>query len=133
MKIKSIFIVLLTLCISLDVLAQHPQNLIKRKLDPDSPEGIALREIAEGDKTFGMKGLALGYALEHYLNAYNFDARNPVLNYKIGVCYLNTIYKVRSIPYLEKAYKIKPNVSRDIHYLLGLAYQLNLQWDDAIR
>lgn len=121
-----------------DVIAQDPETrrynikMIKYKIDPNSPKGISLKETQEGDKTFDMKGLALGEALKHYLNAYTYDSINPTLNYKIGVCYLNTINKVRAIPYLEKSYKIKPNINRDILYLLGLAYQLNLQWDKAI-
>jgi len=132
MKIKLLFIVAILMWLVPKIYAQDQQNLVKRKIDPNSAEGISLKETREGDKTFDLKGLALGMALEHYLNAYNYNSHDPLLNYKIGYCYLNTINKVRSIPYLEKAYKIKPNINRDIHYLLGLAYQLNYEWDKAI-
>ena len=132
MKLKLFIISLLSLWLSQEIAAQKPINLKKREIDPNSPAEISIRETKEGDKTFDLKGLALAQALEHYLRAYNYDSKNPVLNYKIGVCYLNTIYKVRSIPYLEKAIKIKPNINRDIHYLLGLAYQLNYEWEKAL-
>ncbi len=138
MKIKFFLIVMMLMWLVQDVIAQNPQTrkyqqkMIKSRIDPDSPKGISMKETQEGDKTFELKGLALGEALKHYLNAYTYDSINPTLNYKIGVCYLNTINKVRSIPYLEKSYKIKPNINRDIHYLLGLAYQLNSEWDKAI-
>jgi outer membrane protein OmpA-like peptidoglycan-associated protein len=141
MKVKLFLIAVMLMWSFQKVVAQDPKNpqtpqyqkkLVKYKIDPNSPKGISLKETKEGDKTFEMKGLALGEALKHYLNAYKFDSINPSLNYKIGVCYLNTINKVRSIPYLEKAYKIKPNINRDILFLLGLAYQLNYEWDKAI-
>lgn len=139
MTIKYIFIAAILICLSQEAFAQVPNtrnsynlNLSKSKIDPNSPRGISIRETIEGDKTFDLKGLALGQALQHYLHAYNYDSYNPLLNYKIGVCYLYTINKVRAIPYLEKAFRIKPNINRDIHYLLGLAYQLNSEWDKAI-
>jgi len=45
---------------------------------------------------------------------------------------LRTIQKIESIDYLEKAYRLDPNVDGEIRYLLGQAYQLNYQWDKAI-
>jgi len=132
MKIKILFIAAMMIWMMPKIVAQDQENLVKRKIDPNSPEAISKKEIKEGDETYDLKGLALSEALQHYLLAYNYDSHDPLLNYKIGYCYLNTINKVRSIPYLEKAYKIKPNINRDIHYLLGLAYQLNYEWDKAI-
>jgi len=111
----------------------NAQTLVRRKTsNAHSPTELAAIEMREGDKYFDMKGGALKIALEHYLHAYTVNSEVPLLNYRIGVCYLNTINRVRSIPYLEKAERLMPDVSRDIHFLLGIAYQLNMEWDKAI-
>jgi outer membrane protein OmpA-like peptidoglycan-associated protein len=132
MNIRLFFIAMILTSFSWQVSAQHDITLVDRKNDPNSQNEISRKEIKAGDKTFNLKGLALTQALEHYLRAYKFEPEDPLLNFKIGVCYLYSIKKVSSIPYLEKAYKINPNINRDIHFLLGLAYQFNSEWDKAI-
>lgn len=71
-------------------------------------------------------------ATDLYLYAYRYNQNNAELNYKIGACYLEGLYKAKAIQYLKDAYKLKPNVANDIHFLLGVAYQLNYQFDTAI-
>ena len=89
--------------------------------------------INEGDDYYQLKGGAFKNALELYLRAYVTDSYDPMLNYKIGVCYLSTINKIQAIPYLQKAYQLKPNISRDVHLLMGLSYQLNMEFDEAVK
>lgn len=67
-------------------------------------------------------------ALQTYLSIGGDDAE---LNFKIGLCYLYTETKAKAVPYLEKAYNIKPNVDLDIDYYLGLAYQNDHQYARA--
>lgn len=71
-------------------------------------------------------------ALPLYLEANEFNPNSAELNYKIGRCYLFTLDKIKSIEYFEKALKLKPDVAKDIHYMLGQAYHLDERWDDAI-
>src|SRR6185437_1892164 len=71
-------------------------------------------------------------ALSFYLKAYQMNADNPQTNFNIGKLYLETLYKGRSLSYLEKAYKAKPDIDKDINKLLGNSYQYNNQWDKAI-
>ena len=82
-------------------------------------------------------------ALESYLQVYTSDnaaALDPALNFKIGLCYLNTNDKTKSIPYLEKAMvgSAAPSgnpgarLENEVHYLLAKAYQLNFEFDKAI-
>lgn len=53
-------------------------------------------------------------------------------NYRLGVCLLFTnADKEKSLPYLELAVN-KPDVEKEAHYYLGLAYHLNYRFDDAI-
>jgi outer membrane protein OmpA-like peptidoglycan-associated protein/Tol biopolymer transport system component len=71
-------------------------------------------------------------ALEIYLQAYRQSPDNPELNLKIGKLYLAGIYRFRSLPYLEKAYKLNPKIDKEIHKYLALAYHYNHQFDKAI-
>ena len=72
------------------------------------------------------------YALEGYLMGYEYVKNYPELNYKIGICYLNSVYKPKSLEFLKKAYNAKKNVAKDILWQLGLAYQYNYLLDSAI-
>ena len=71
-------------------------------------------------------------ALEYLLKAYQFNPNNADLNYKIGICYLNTSYKEKALEHIEKAYNIKRDVHSDLNLYLARAYHLNLKFDSAI-
>jgi len=72
-------------------------------------------------------------ALPYYMTAEKFNPNNDMLNYKIGSCMLshNSPFKTGALAYLQKAYAINPNVAPDIHYFLGRAYHLNMEWENA--
>ncbi|MFN6944016.1 MAG: OmpA family protein [Cytophagaceae bacterium] len=72
-------------------------------------------------------------ALSFYLKALNLKPEDPELNFLVGKLYLETIYRTKSLPYLQKAYKIKPDVTKDIHRYLGESYHLNHQFDEAMK
>src|SRR5687768_12243236 len=85
--------------------------------------------IDKGDRLYAKKDYE--NALKMYLDAVNSAADDPTLNFKIGVSYLYTEKKSFAVPYLEKAYKIKPEVDIDIDYHLGMAYQNDHQYSKA--
>lgn len=93
----------------------------------------AMNSIYMGDEYFASFSMG-GYtkALEEYLAANRYNSENAELNYKIGVCYLYTGEKRKAITYLEKAYKLNKDVSFDIKYVLGRAYQVNNRYSEAI-
>ncbi len=72
-------------------------------------------------------------ALDFYLKAYEYNPDNAKINYLIGISYLNTVEKNLALQYLKKAYKLNKNVASDITYWLAVAYQLNYQFDNAIK
>lgn len=72
-------------------------------------------------------------ALKHYMEAYKFNPDYSLLNYRIGMCYIMTIHKEKSVPYFEKAYKLNPQVSGDILLELGMSHHYNEDWDEAIK
>jgi len=93
----------------------------------------ALYNIKKGDKLFKAGTEMYNLALDHYLKANNFNPENAELNYKIGICYLFSSFKARSIVYLEKAKNLDPGVNNKLSYYFGRAYHLSMQWDKAIR
>ncbi|NOY37761.1 MAG: OmpA family protein [Chlorobi bacterium] len=91
----------------------------------------AWKNLREGDRLFAQ---GLGYyvaAREKYLTANVYNPYNPRLNYKIGVCYLFTDHKQKALSFLLTAFEGDPEVSRDIHYFLGWAYQENYKFEQA--
>lgn len=95
----------------------------------------------EGDKLFLEKNYT--EAINSYLNAFQLDSNNANMRYKLGLAYMHSPnQKDKSIKYLLKASKNTTehyheyDASEDraplmVHYNLGLAYQLNYQFDQA--
>lgn len=71
-------------------------------------------------------------AIPYLEQANKFNPNNALLNFKIGICYLNSNQKFKALGYFEKAYKLKPDVNPDIRYYLGNGFQLVKEWDKAI-
>ena len=93
----------------------------------------AKKNIRKGDKYYKQgTGLYIN-AINYYSKAWEFNPNNAMLNYKIGHCLINSIQRASSVKYFEKAYEINPNIAKDLGYLLGQAYQLNLEFDKAIK
>ncbi|MBI4929593.1 MAG: PD40 domain-containing protein [Bacteroidetes bacterium] len=135
MKPISFFLLLFLFRVSL-----FSQNVEFEKANfPNDKSGLkdAKRNIDDGDSYFN-KSQKEGYrlynlALPLYVKANNFNSNNGLLNYKIGVCYLNSAFKQKALPFLEKAYKLNPTAGENIRYYLGQAYQMNMDWDKAIQ
>lgn len=94
--------------------------------------GTGNRELKRGNAELKKKNPSYLKALEYYQIAYQANADDAFLNYKIGYCYINTHEKEKSIPYLEKALQKDPTVSPDARYLLARAYHLNYEFDKAV-
>jgi len=113
------------------------QNVEFKKTNfKDDKEGFnkAMDQLLDGEDYYEQGGSYYTMALENFLKANEFNPNNADLNYKIGVCYyLSSVEKVKSIEYYKKAYLLDNNVSEDIHYMMGLGYQLNYEFDSAIK
>jgi len=98
-------------------------------------EGLknAQRELKAGNEWYEMDPSRYELALPHYLAAQKFNPENAQLNLKIGDCYLHSGFKPKALTYLQKAYKLNPDVDPTIHYLLGRGLHLNARWQDAIK
>ncbi|MBU0488477.1 MAG: OmpA family protein [Bacteroidetes bacterium] len=92
----------------------------------------ALKNIKEGDRYYLLGESMYTTALDYFLKANAFNSNNALLNYKLGVCYINGNKKLMAKDFLEKAYALDPDVNPEIHYLLGGVYQLEMSYDKAI-
>ncbi|MBN2663909.1 MAG: OmpA family protein [Bacteroidales bacterium] len=128
-------IVLLLLMLSFNVIfSQENVKIIKSefKIQKDGTSN-ALKNIKYGDFFFEQHTQgSYDKALKFYLLANNYNSNNAELNYKIGVCYLESVSALKSLDFLKKAQKLKDNVASDILFYLGKAYHANYQFDTAI-
>lgn len=100
----------------------------------DDKDGLkeAKKNLEQGDKLFAEGSVFYRQALDFYIPANKFNPNNAQLNYKIGKCYLFSSFKLKALPFLEKAIQLDANVDPQIHFVLGKAYHLDMQWDKAI-
>lgn len=72
-------------------------------------------------------------ALSLYLEADKFNDKSAKVNMNIGNCYLYTNEKYKAIPYVKKAEELNAEVDPFLHFLLGQCYQLEQEFDKAIK
>lgn len=93
----------------------------------------ATTNIRKGDDYFTkQKRWLYSQALEYYQKANNFNPNNSTLNFKIGVCLLNSSDKAEALSYFLKAQNLKPNVDIKIEFAIAQSYQYSLMFDSAI-
>ena len=126
-------IVVLILALSQGAFTQKNVEFEKENF-PDNKDGLkeAKDNLKSGNEQFEQGPSYYKDAIVFYEKAQNFNANNADLNYKLGLCYMSSIYKYKALPFLEKAEKLNPNVAGDLQYYLGLAYHLDMKWDKAI-
>ncbi|MCO5258577.1 MAG: OmpA family protein [Crocinitomicaceae bacterium] len=130
-KIVSIFIALIFGVISFAQDTPFDKSAFKEDKD-----GLkeALKNLKEGDKFYLQEPFAdYKNAMPFYEKAYAFNPNNADLNYKLGMCNINTNFRTRALPYFEKAYRLNPLVAPEVKYYIGQGYHLLQKWDDAIK
>lgn len=122
------------LALTVTTLSQEDIRISKKDFRTGSETGLkeAWKSVKQGDKFYREGRGTYDLARDHYLFAHQYNPGNPELNYKIGACYLFTDNKYEAINYLYRAYELDPDVSPDIHLLLGQAFHLVLEFDHAI-
>jgi len=71
-------------------------------------------------------------ALKFYLRLLSANLKDPLYNYRYGVCLLQaSADKEEAVKYLDKASK-DPATDKEVYYFLGRALQLNYRFNDAI-
>ncbi len=120
--------------LSVFAFSQQNPTLYKDSLDTgEKGLGGVWQQVKISDKFYNQDSRGgFMYAIEGYIIGYNYNPNYPELNYKLGACYLNSVYKPKSLFYLKKAYLQKKNVTQDILLSLALAYQYNYEFDSAL-
>lgn len=126
--------ILITLFLLSSTLFGQMDMAFDKKNFPDDKAGlkVAKENIKDGDEFYYMGQGYFKNAIEPYLKANAFNPNNAELNMKIGVCYLSSPTKLKSLPYLEKAHQINPSIDPKLNFYLGEAYHLNMDFDKAI-
>ena len=134
-KILRTFIIVGFVICNINAYAQVVYAEITQETFKKEKEGFAeaWKAVKNGNKFFDTGNRALySNALDEYLQAYKYNNENAALNYRIGVCMLNTQNKSAALKYLEKAETINKNVSPLLPYYLAKAQMLNLQFNSAL-
>ncbi|MFO7867941.1 MAG: OmpA family protein [Bacteroidales bacterium] len=131
---KSLHFLTLIVCFFVIHISVSAQNVeFKRKnFEDKSAYRDAKKNLKEADKHFFDEYPMYSKALPLYLKAHKFNPKNAELNYKIGLCYLNSVQQPKAISYFLQAHQLDPSVRSDVLYLLGLAYHSDYQFDKAI-
>ncbi|MFT5859272.1 MAG: outer membrane protein OmpA-like peptidoglycan-associated protein [Flavobacteriaceae bacterium] len=100
----------------------------------DQKDGLkeAKKNIKDGDEQFEKGPVFYKDAIAHYEAAQKFNPNYSGLNYKLGVCYLASMFKYKALPFLEKANELNSGIAEDLTYHLGVAYHLDMQFNKAI-
>ncbi|HOY30870.1 MAG TPA: OmpA family protein [Bacteroidales bacterium] len=132
-KIKVLFIIVLIGWFAFNSTAQNVEFEKNNFPGREKEFKEARNSFVTGSKYYEMgKGMYLT-ALEYLLDAQKFNPDNADLNYMIGNCYLNTVQKTKSIGYFEKSLTLNPGLYKDIKFQLAKGYQLNSEFDKAIK
>lgn len=118
----------------LSLQAQQNTDFNKQNF-PNDKKGLkeAVQNIETGDNYFYNADYTMYIAIDYYLKANAFNPNNASLNFKLGICYLNSPNKFKSLDFLRKAYQLDPAIDQHIAFNLGEAYHLNHDFDNAIK
>jgi len=135
MNLKKIaYVIFILFLISFSVNGQTPVSIDKKEFKYNSDDDafkLAWQSIKAGDEAFAAGSAYYHIALKYYLEAVTYNAKNPELNYKLGICYLFSPQKEKAVAFLEKASE-KPDLAPDFRFWLGKAYHANYEFDKAI-
>jgi hypothetical protein len=69
-------------------------------------------------------GLNFTLALAEFMKAQKFNPNNALLNFKIGVCHLNSTSPFKGIPFINRALELDPACDPFMDYYVGVVRQL---------
>lgn len=135
-----------TLLLLLLTVALQAQNVVFKKSNfKDEKDGfkLAVSQIERGD-VFLEKGKALVLsmrfagdeytaAVAEYLAPYEFNPNSSALNQKLGHAYLYTNEPYKAKEFLEKSLQLNEEPDPFLYFLLGRAYQLEYDFQEAQR
>ena len=91
---------------------------------------MAMDNLMDGNDFY--QDSAFSTAVEYYLKANTFNPNNAELNYKIGICYINSVNTYLALEYLLKAYDLYMDPPKEIKYYIARSYQSQLLFSKAL-
>ncbi len=134
MKSNNLILVLVFLCSFLRISAQTNVDWKKENFPGKEAEyNKAYKAYDEGNRLFYSIGPP-GYegALVQYLEAYEFNPDNDLLNFHLGHIYFALHHPHDAEKYYEKAIVLNSTLREQILYELAVAYHQDGDWDGAI-
>ena len=86
--------------------------------------------MSEGERQYGRKKYK--EAIIAYKKAMEINPDDAMLNFKLGLAYLYSDTKSKAATFIDKAYKLNPNIDNRIDYHLGIAFQNRNDFKRAI-
>lgn len=86
--------------------------------------------MAEGDRLHSRKDYK--GAIEKFQQALKINPDDALINFKLGTSYLYSDTKSKAAQYIDKAYRLNPNIDTRIDYNLGIAFQNTNNFKGAI-
>jgi len=131
LKKLKIFILIFLTFYSVMIFGQGNVPFDKKLFKNDKENfNAAMDNLYDGNDAY--EDLSFRIALGSYIKANDFNPNNSELNYKIGICYINSANASEALPYLQKAYKLDREIAKDLRYRIGQSYQSMLNFDKAI-
>lgn len=134
-RLNNIVTLLAVLVLSVTAVAQTNTSVpfSAERIKDDSLLKQAQSALLQAEKVYGLNDKGIwSLAIPHFEQAQEINPNNDTLNFKLGMCYLHSIYKRKALARFEHAYELNPLVNREIHYYLGRGYHLEENWDKAI-
>jgi outer membrane protein OmpA-like peptidoglycan-associated protein/tetratricopeptide (TPR) repeat protein len=140
---KNILSTLLLIFVSIFAFAQNVEFKSANFKDKKEELKKAQDDIERGDEfwklgneaIFNVSDYGLNYkkAVKFYYEANKFNPSNGELNFKIGVCLINSNDPSKGIAYIKKARELDPKCNPFLNYYYGVALQLDGKFTEAIQ
>jgi len=129
---KKLLYILTVLALPLFSLAQNVE--FEKKNFPDKKDELrdAIANFKEGNSILELGENMSRSALPYFLKAHAFNPNNALLNFRIGVCYLNSFERNKAFDFIMKANQLDPSIDIKIRFYIGYVYHLKSDWDKAL-
>lgn len=94
--------------------------------------GQNIKKLVKNANSFYDKAL-YKEAIPAFQEVLKVEPQNAEANYKLGVSYLRTIHKIKAMPYIEKVYKVNPDLEPELRYNLAVSCHFNHEFDKALK
>jgi outer membrane protein OmpA-like peptidoglycan-associated protein/tetratricopeptide (TPR) repeat protein len=78
-------------------------------------------------------GINFELALNEFMKAQTFNPNNALLNFKIGVCHINSTSPYKGFSFIERAKQLDPQCDPFMDYYVGVVLQYQGKYGDAVK